>query len=109
MANKPAKIKIKCDANDLEKVISELNLYFRDFGKFYSRLQKLLLDIKNVPSKSSKLICVQSSTTSRTTVTVTLKPTQLFLDILSACRTGKFNNVFVNADLHKKHSKTKGL
>lgn len=108
MAGKQVKVKIKCNADDLLQAMSEFNLYLRNFGKFYSRLQKLLLDIEKVPSKSNKLICVESSTTGRTTAIVTLKPTQLLLDILSAFRTGQFNNVFVNADLHKNTTKSKG-
>lgn len=101
MSDKTVKVKIKCDASDLIQTLSELNLYLRNFGKFYSGLQNLLLDIDKFPSKSSKLVRVESSPAGRTAVLVTLKPTDLLLNILSACRTGQFNDVFVNAKSHK--------
>ncbi len=107
MAQKTVKMKIKC-VDRLMPALLELDLYLDSFRQFSHGLRKLFLDIEKHPSKISKLIRIESApaTNSRTTTIVTLKPTDFFLDILTACRTGKFDNIFIKRN-HPKTSNKK--
>jgi len=108
MGQKKVKIKIKCD-DRISPALSELKFYLDSFRQFSNSIREFFLDIEKHPSKISKLIRVESApaTNSRTTTIVTFKPTDLFLDILTACRTGKFDNVFIESN-HRPKTSTKG-
>lgn len=108
MAPKTVKIKIKC-SDRISPAISELQIHLDRFGRFIDGIRNLFLSIEKRPSEISKLIRVETTTAigKRATTVVTFKPTQLLLDILATCRTGKFDDVFVKSNLHNKTSKPK--
>lgn len=108
MANNTIKIKIKTDSKQIMAALSEFELYLPNVpDRFRKRIGKFFLDIDNVPSKIKKFISVKSAPApdSRTTTIVTIKPTKFFLDLITACRTGKFDNIFVKRNLHKTSEK----
>lgn len=104
MKSKPATIKIKADSRELLPAISELKFHLDGLGQFIKHIRKLFLDCEKRPSKVGKLVRIETKTTvgKRTVTVVSLKPGQLLLDVLTACRTGQFNDFIVKNAFHKK-------
>lgn len=106
MKSKPVKIKLKTD-NRIMPAISELKLHLDSLGQFTEFIRKFFLKGEKRPSELGKLVRIETKTTvgKRTVTVVSLKPGQLLLDILTACRTGQFNDFVIKYALHKKSPK----
>jgi hypothetical protein len=88
-------IHINCDTSEIQPILSELNLYI---GKLPLEIREFLLGLFDSPAKIFRLENGPAAVGAG--LTVLLKPTDLLLDLLSACRTGNFENLVVKREPH---------
>jgi len=88
-------ITIHCDTNEIDAVLSELNLYI---PKVPLKVRNLLLRLVDSPSELIRF--EHSPAPVGAGLTVFLKPTDRLLDLLTACRTGNFENLIVKRESH---------
>jgi len=107
MKSKPATVKIEADTKHLTPAISELKFHLDSLGQFTQCVSKCFLNAEKRPSELCKFVRIETNTTvgKRTVAVVSLKPGQLLLDMLAACRTGQFNDFVIKYALHKKSPK----
>lgn len=95
------------DGSALLNAMSELNLYLDRLPDTFRQLMGQI--ILNRGKLSPKIISSETSVTSVDgTVLIIFKPSNLFLELLSACRTGNLDNLIVQCNLQQKTSK-KGI
>lgn len=107
MKPKPVTVKIKADTRYIIPAISELKFHLNGLGQFIEYIRKFFLHAEKRSSELGKLVQIETKTAigKRTVTVVLFKPSQLLLDILSACRTGKFNDFIIKNTLHKQSPK----
>jgi len=95
------------DGSALLNAMSELNLYLDRLPDTFRHLVGQILVKRN--KLSPKILSVETSVTSSDgTVFIIFKPSDLFLELLSACRTGNLDNLIIKCNLQQKTSK-KGI
>lgn len=76
------------NAKAFDKATNELRSYFKSIPDLRKVFFNMFKDFDN-------LIEFKSGSTVGTHMTVFFKPSKLFLNFLSACRTGNLNNLFI--------------
>lgn len=87
-------MKITADTKDMDAALLELELYVDCFS---AQARDVLSQILNLPVE---LATIEPPNTVGTLATYRVKPSQWFLDLLTACRAGDFNWIIQNGGIN---------